>query len=184
MGKLFVGQQVPFIDKSQTTDVGALNQTFTYKDVGVILEVTPHINKEGDVALKIRAESSAIVPGQTLLGGAIINTRDFRTDLKAKTGETLVLGGIIQVQTSESIYKTPILGDIPGLGWAFKKKDKTSHEVELMVFLRPKVTRSPAEARELLDEIYRQSPRLKDWNQNQEKSGKGQGISTSPGKEG
>src|SRR5205085_11031884 len=63
MGKLFVGQQVPFIDKSQTTDVGALNQTFTYKDVGVILEVTPHINKEGDVALKIRAESSAIVPG-------------------------------------------------------------------------------------------------------------------------
>src|SRR5439155_549995 len=129
MGKQFVGQQVPFIDKSQTTDVGALNQTFTYKDVGVILEVTPHINNEGDVALKIRAESSAIVPGQTLLGGAIINTRDFRTDLKAKTGETLVLGGIIQEQTSETIYKTPILGDIPGLGWAFKKRDKTSHEV-------------------------------------------------------
>src|SRR6185436_6974869 len=60
LGKLFVGQQVPFIDRSQTTDVGALNQTFSYKDVGIVLEVTPHINTAGDVALKIRAESSSI----------------------------------------------------------------------------------------------------------------------------
>ena len=58
LGKLFVGQQVPFIDKSQSTDVGSLNQSFQYKDVGIILEVTPHINDTGDVALKIRAESS------------------------------------------------------------------------------------------------------------------------------
>src|SRR5262245_8990476 len=47
LGRLFVGQQVPFINQSQTTDVGSLNQTFTYKNVGVILEVTPHINDVG-----------------------------------------------------------------------------------------------------------------------------------------
>jgi general secretion pathway protein D len=161
-GQLFVGQQVPFIDKSQTTDVGALNQSFQYKDVGVVLEVTPHINDSGDVALKIRAEASSIVPGQTLFGGAIIDTREFRTDLKARTGETLVLGGIIQKQYSDTLRKTPILGDIPAIGWLFKKRDKTSNEVELMVFLRPKVTRTPQEAKELLNEIYKKVPNVKD----------------------
>jgi general secretion pathway protein D len=165
-GQLFVGQQVPFIDKSQTTDVGALTQTFQYKDVGVVLEVTPHINSTGDVALKIRAEASSIVPGETLFGGAIIDTREFRTDLRAKTGETLVLGGIIQRQISDTLRKTPILGDIPGLGWLFKKKDKTSNEVELMVFLRPKITRTPEEARELLEEIYRKAPHIQNWKDN------------------
>src|SRR6185436_20132255 len=153
LGKLFVGQQVPFIERSQSTDVGALNQTFSYKDVGIILEVTPHINNSGDVALKIRAESSSIVPGQPLFGGAILDTRNFKTDLTAKDGETLILGGIIQRQDSDTLRKTPILGSIPGLGWAFKKKDNVSREVELIVFLRPKVVRSPEEARELSDEV-------------------------------
>jgi type II secretion system protein D len=163
LGKLFVGQQVPFIDRSLSTDVGGLNQSFSYKDVGVILEVTPHINTSGDVALKVRTESSAIVPGQTLFGGAILDTRNFKTDVTVKSGETLVLGGIIQKQISNTIRKTPVLGDIPGLGWAFKKKDAIQREVELMVFLRPKVVRTPEEARELFEEIERKSPLIKQW---------------------
>jgi len=162
-GKLFVGQQVPFIDNSVIQAQGGQNQSFTYKDVGVILEVTPHINTSGDVSLKIHAESSAIVPGQTILGGALIDTRNFKTDLEAKNGQTLVLGGIIQKQVSDTLRKTPLLGDIPGLGWAFKKKDKTVHEVELMVFLRPKVVRTPEEARELLKEVDKQVPLIKKW---------------------
>src|SRR6185436_2515837 len=165
MGKLFVGQQVPFIDRSQSTDVGALNQSFSYKDVGIILEVTPHINTSNDVALKIRAESSSIVPGQTLFGGAILDTRNFRTDLTAKDGQTLVLGGIIQRRVSDTMRKTPILGSIPGLGWLFKKKDDIRREVELMVFLRPKVVRSPDEAKQLMEEVERKAPLIKEWRE-------------------
>ena len=158
-----MGQQVPFIDKSQFTDVGAQNQSFTYKNVGVILEVTPHINTAGDVAMRIRTESSAIVPGQTLFGGAIVDTRNFKTDLTVKSGQTLVLGGIIQRQVSDTLRKTPVLGSIPGLGWAFKKKDKTHREVELLVFLRPKVVRSPEEAKELMEEVEKKAPLIKKW---------------------
>ena len=165
MGKLFVGQQVPFIERSQSTDVGALNQSFSYKDVGVILEVTPHINTAGDVALKIRAESSSIVPGQTLFGGAILDTRNFRTDLTAKDGQTLVLGGIIQRQVSDTLRKTPILGSIPGLRWVFNKKDKIRREVELLVFLRPKVVRTPEEAEQLMEEVDRKAPLIKNWRE-------------------
>jgi len=163
VGRLFVGQQVPFIDKSLSTDVGGLNQSFSYKNVGVILEVTPHINAAGDVALRVRTESSAIVPGQTLFGGAILDTRNFKTDLTAKDGETLVLGGIIQKQVSDIEHKTPILGSIPGLKWLFNKKDKNSREVELMVFLRPKVVRSTADAKALLEEMDRKAPHAKKW---------------------
>src|SRR5665213_990355 len=165
LGKLFVGQQVPFISGSLTTDVGGLNQSFQYKDVGVILEVEPHINESGDVALRIRTESSTIVPGQTLLGGAIIDTRNFRTELTAKSGQTLILGGIIQKQITATTRKTPILGSIPGLKWAFNKKDNSTQRVELLVFLRPKVTRTPQEAKALLDDVNKRMPLIQNWEQ-------------------
>src|SRR5262249_14134076 len=92
LGKLFVGQQVPTLTAQNNPALGGTSQNFEYRDVGVILEVTPHINSSGDVALKIRAESSVIVPGQTLFGGAIFDTRNFKTDLTAKNGQTLILG--------------------------------------------------------------------------------------------
>ncbi len=169
-GKLFVGSQVPFISQSQNTQVGSLNQSFKYKDVGIILEVIPHINVTGDVSLKIRVESSAIEPGQTLFGGAILNTRTFKTDMNAKSGQTLVLGGIIQKQVSDIVRKVPILGSVPGLGWAFKKKDKSTREVELFVFLRPRVIRSPDDALRVADEIRAKTPLIKDWDHQQDAS--------------
>ncbi len=163
MGRLFVGQQVPFIDRSQSTDVGSLVQTYQYKLVGIILEVTPRINSAGDVSLRIRAESSSIQQSQVILGGPVVDTRNFRTDVTAKSGETLVLGGIIQKQISDTVRKVPVLGDIPGLGWAFKKKDKSVRNVELMVFLRPKVTRTPQEARALMDDLDTKAPLIAPW---------------------
>jgi type II secretion system protein D len=171
-GKLFVGQEVPVPANNQINQLGGQNTSFRYKPVGVVLEVTPHINKLGDVSLKIHAESSSIVPGQIVLGGAVFDTRNFKTDLEAKSGETLVLGGIIQKQTSDTMRKTPILGSIPGLGWAFKKKDKVSREVELIVFLRPKVVRTPQEAKELLDEIDKKTPLIKKANQEEKQESK------------
>lgn len=161
LGKLFVGAQVPFISNSLNTDVGGRNDSFQYKDVGIILEVTPQINNSEDVALKIRTESSNIRNGETLFGGAILDTRNFRTDLMVKSGQTVVLGGIIQNQQSEVVHKVPLLGDIPVLGWAFKKKDKVNKNVELMVFLKPEISRSPEEASKLLKEVDRKTPILR-----------------------
>jgi type II secretion system protein D len=162
-GKLFVGQQVPVPDTTQISSVGSQNTTIKYKDVGVVLEVTPHINISGDVELKIHAESSTVVPGQTVLGGAVFDTRNFRTDLTAKNGQTLVVGGIIQKQASNIMRKTPGLGSIPGLKWLFNNKDNSTHEVELIVFLRPKVIRTPEDARNVLDEVNRQTPLIQKW---------------------
>lgn len=162
-GRLFVGQQIPILTASQNSGSIGLSQNFVYKDVGVILEVTPHINNMGDVELQVHVESSVVVPGVTVLNGAVFDTRNFHTDLTAKNGETLVLGGIIQKQITDTLHKTPILGDIPVLKWLVNKRDKSSHEVELMVFLRPKVTRSAEESKELLEETYDKAPLVKKW---------------------
>jgi type II secretion system protein D len=160
LGRLFVGAQVPFISSSLNTQEGGRNDSFQYKDVGVILEVTPHINNANEVALRIHAESSNIRSGETLFGGAILDTRKFHTDVLVKNGQTVVLGGIIQREQADIVRKVPVLGDIPVLGWAFKKRDKLDRDVELMVFLRPVITRSPEEAQALLQEVGHRSPRL------------------------
>jgi general secretion pathway protein D len=160
-GKLFVGQEVPVPDTTQISSVGSQNTSIKYKDVGVVLEVTPHINASGEVELKIHAESSTVVAGQTVLGGAVFDTRNFRTDLTATNGQTLIVGGIIQRQMSDTLRKTPIIGDVPGVKWAFNKKNKTSQDVELMVFLRPRIIRTAEDARTALADIDTQAPEVK-----------------------
>ena len=174
LGKLFVGAQIPFISNSLNTDTGGRNDNFQYKDVGIILEVTPQINNSENISLKIRAESSNIRSGETLFGGAILDTRNFRTEILVKSGETAVLGGIIQSQEGEIIRKVPLLGDIPGLGWLFKKKDKVIKNVELMVFLRPRVSRSAEEAAEILREVRAKTPRLQEWQEAQDQKQEGE----------
>ena len=162
LGRLFVGAQVP-VPASSTFNAVGQNNTFTYKPAGIILEVTPHINSAEEVGLRIRTESSTIRSGATLLGGAIFDTRNFRTDMMVKNGQTLVLGGIIQREETDIVRKVPVLGSIPGLGWAFKKKDKVSHESELMVFLRPTVIRTTEQAKKLLDDSEKLVPNIKKW---------------------
>lgn len=135
--------------------------------MGVTLEVTPHINSDGDVQLKIHAESSTVDSSGTVLGGDVFDTDNFRTEATAKSDQTLLLGGIIQKQYSNVIRKFPILGDVPGLGWAFKKKDKTMQEVELMVFLRPVVIQTAKDAQELQEEFKKETPLLQKWQSEQ-----------------
>jgi general secretion pathway protein D len=165
MGKLFVGAQVPFISNSIITDQGGRSDSFQYRDVGIILEVTPHINNSDEVALKIRVESSNIRKGETLFGGAILDTRSFRTDMMVNSSQVLVLGGIIQEEDVDTVRKTPLLGDIPGLGWLFKKRDTVKRDVELMVFLKPKIVRSPQEVKQIMDDLQRKTPRIHQWEQ-------------------
>jgi len=154
---------VPVPDNNQVSSVGSTTTTIKYKDVGVILEVTPHINSDGEVQLKIHAESSTVDTGGQVLNADVFDTDNFRTEVTAKNGQTLLLGGIIQKQISNTVRKTPILGDIPGLGWAFKKKDQSTQEVELIVLLKPTVVHSVADARDVQERVGKQSPLLKEY---------------------
>jgi general secretion pathway protein D len=166
-GRLFVGQEVPVPDNSLNSSVGTTTSTYKYKNVGIVLEVTPHINSAGDVELMIHVESSALVSGQTVNNGSVFDTDNFRTDLTAKNGQTLVLGGIIQKQISDTLRKTPVLGSIPGVKWLVNKKDKENKEVELMVFLRPHVVSNPADAAAMLRGVEKRAPLVQQWSDDQ-----------------
>jgi general secretion pathway protein D len=169
MGKLFVGQVIQIETGSTIPSVGGSTQNFIPKNVGVIVEVEPHINDSGDVALRIRTESSTLDPTQ-ILGQPVFDSAQFRTELTARAGETLVLGGIIQKQISDTTYRTPILGSIPGLKYVFSKRDKSVKRTELLVFLRPKVVRTPAQARALLDEVNKNMPLIQKWEKDDPES--------------
>jgi type II secretion system protein D len=169
MGKLFVGQVIPIETGSTIPSVGGSTQNFVPKNVGVIVEVEPHINESGDVQLRVRAESSTLDPTQ-ILGQPVFDSAQFRTELTAKAGETLVLGGIIQKQLSDTIYKTPLLGSIPGFKYIFSKHDKSVKRTELLVFLRPKVVRTPEQARALLEEARKSMTLIRDWEKSEEQT--------------
>ncbi|HEY3864429.1 MAG TPA: secretin N-terminal domain-containing protein [Verrucomicrobiae bacterium] len=162
LGKLFVGQAIPIETGNVSPSIGGSSQTFTYRNVGVIVEVEPHINDNGDVQLRVRAESSTVDPTE-INSQTVINSAQFRTQLTAKAGETLVLGGIIQKQMNTTVYKTPILGSIPGLKYLFSKTDKSIKRSELLVFLRPKVVRTPEQARQLLIDTRKSMPLIQEW---------------------
>ena len=163
LGKLFVGQRVPISTGTVNPSIGGSSETISYQDVGVILQVEPHINDSGDVTLRISTESSTISPAAGIEGSPIFNTANFRTQLTATNGQTLILGGIIQKQSNLTLRKTPILGSIPGIKWAFNKKDNSNQQTELLVFMRPKITRTPQEARELLQEVNKRMPLIEKW---------------------
>ena len=167
MGKLFVGKAVPIQTGNVSSGLTGTTTAFGYRNVGVIIEVEPHINESNDVALRIRAESSTVDPVQ-INNQPVFNAAQYRTELTAKAGQTLVMGGIIQKTFNDNVYKTPILGSIPGLNYIFGKRDKNGTRTELLVFLRPKVVRSPEQAKEMYDEVTKRLPLVEKSEQDQE----------------
>ncbi len=146
--KIVVGQNVPFRTGSTTTGSNGANNPFTTiqrEDVGLTLEVTPHINKGNLVRLKIHQEVSEVDPGSLSVIGAdaaadlITNKRTIDTTILVDDGEVIILGGLIRDKESISTSRVPILGSIPLLGYLFKSETKSMEKQNLLVFLRPTV---------------------------------------------
>ncbi|MFZ4573161.1 MAG: type II secretion system protein GspD [Phycisphaerales bacterium] len=135
--EFFDGQDIPFVTDSQTNTQGNLVQSFDYKAVGIQLRIRPRITVKRDVDLKVNLELSSIVPGETLFGGFVVDRRETTTQLIVKNQQTVVISGIMRSEDSDVVYKVPILGDIPLLGWIFKSKERTKKNTELLVFITP-----------------------------------------------
>lgn len=157
--EIVVGQNVPFITGSTTsTQGGTANpfQTISREDVGLTLNVTPQINEGDVVRLEVIQEVSAVVPSAEGINSAdlITNKRSIRTTILADEGETIVLGGLIQDDFTDSESKVPVLGDIPLLGRLFKSKRRSRVKRNLLVFLRPSIIRNAATLREVTKRKY------------------------------
>ena len=149
-----VGQNIPFVTRvdlgDQTTSRAI--QNFEYKDVGVTLKVTPQINDEGFIRLKVEESIKAVI-SQTALGGTVLAPttayRTAKTSINLRAGETAVIGGLIETTLNRGKTQTPCLGNIPAFGWIFKNTSDQDAKTNLMVFLTPHVVRNVDEANQL-----------------------------------
>ncbi|MBU1871250.1 MAG: hypothetical protein KKH80_00390, partial [Candidatus Omnitrophica bacterium] len=113
---------------------------------GIILKVTPQINKLGYVTLNLEPEVSEWLRDKTLAGGSglsvdlpVIYRQTTSTTVMVKDGNTLVIGGLIKNKTTDTVQKVPFLGDIPILGMFFKHRTKTVEKKDLIIFITPKI---------------------------------------------
>ena len=127
-----------------------LQAAIEYKDVAIELKVTPRINPDGFVTMEIAQKHNDLVEnGAVDIGGIkapTITKRETKSFVTVKDQSTIVLGGMIQDHNDLTETKVPFLGDIPFLGQAFKSKHVKKVRSELIVFIRPMVLRSTAQA--------------------------------------
>lgn len=106
--------------------------------VGLTLTVTPQVNKEGYVTLTVAPSYSDLIPSETGDSYDTV-TRAVSTQVRVKSGQTVVLGGLLQSVEKETVRKVPLLGQIPVIGWFFTNKVSTKSTTDLVIFLTPTV---------------------------------------------
>ncbi len=146
-----VSTEVPFLESTQETATGGILTAYDFRDVGIILTVTPRINKSGTVSLDVNQQINSLIEF-TLFGAPVIAKREASTYVTVKDGQTMIIGGIIKDDKTETAHKVPILGDIPLIGRLFQRKDKRSEKTELMVFITPHVVYTDEDANRVTEE--------------------------------
>lgn len=140
-----VGDQVPIITSESVplTSTDLRTSTVQYKDTGTILKVRPRINYDGMVILDIDQQVSALSTNTVKgIDSPIISTREIKTKLAVKNGQSIMMGGLIRKADTNIQKKVPLLGDIPLLGWAFKYESQENDKTELLVMITPYVIES------------------------------------------
>ncbi len=165
--KISVGRQIPRITNTRVTDTGNVINSVQYEDIGISLQVTPHVNPDGLVKMEVMPEVSEMAPeseGVQISEGAmapVFVTSSAQTTVAVKDGQTVIIGGLIRNKTSSSEYSIPILGDIPLIGALFKSEDFEEVRTELMIFLTPVVVRN-SESLKRISEMETEALRLMD----------------------
>ncbi|RME70632.1 MAG: hypothetical protein D6781_05975 [Verrucomicrobia bacterium] len=140
-----IGEQFPIPNYTYNQERGTFEVSgFEYKDIGIIMHVTPQVNNDGLITLKINPQVSSR-SGETTFGGAggatipIISTRRTETQVAIKDGYTIGLGGLIENVTTDGESKVPVLGDVPVLGRLFRSNNKQMDKRNLLVFVTAKI---------------------------------------------
>ena len=155
-----------------------------YTNLGTILKVTPRITANSNVALKVIPEVSNIdSKDKQVINGEVNEAnvyaiRRMEADVVVPSGSTLVMGGLISDSTTKTYSKVPLLGDLPGIGLAFRRDTKSRNKANLLIFVTPTIIRendfqptptmflqTPIPDRPDKDESAWNSGKPYDWNQ-------------------
>lgn len=152
--RILIGDERPFIQvfRSLPTDAAVRDQVVQYRDVGTSLTLIPTINQDGYVNLDLTQEVNTAT-AEEQFGAPIISTREAATQLFVRDGQTVVIGGLVDRQETESESGVPLLKDIPLLGNLFKSSTRETTESELFLFLTPHIVATDEDADRIRDEI-------------------------------
>jgi len=146
--KITVGEVIPFRNQVSTQGVQAF-QGITREQVALEVEITPHVNDDGEIMLDLKLTNEEVQPVADDLGVRTSKRALELEDVVARDGQPVVLGGLIQDSESVIETKVPGLGSIPVVGWLFKSRRKPRKKVNLLMVLVPHVIESPDEARQI-----------------------------------
>ena len=155
--KIFAGKNVPFQTTATTSNNDTFN-SFEYRDVGVTLQLTPHISQNRLIRLEIYEQISTVESTEEFRPTTL--NREISTTVIAQDNSTIVIGGLIEDNYTETVSKVPLLGDIPILGWLFKSKSTVRNRTNLYLFLTPRVIKSREEAQALLDDTRKEIEKM------------------------
>ena len=155
--KIVASQQLPFATgvKYDNNNQPVIN--YEYKDVGLTLNVTPHIGQHNQVKLDLNLAVKDLVSYLTQGTGAstvqipIISNRELKNIVTLGNGETIVIGGLIDQKTTEVIKQVPILSKIPLIGGLFKEKSTRKNARTLFVFITPYIIDTPEDLQKVTD---------------------------------
>ena len=154
MATIEVTRGYPIINLSGGTQQSSGSSSITYSNVGTILQVTPRISANDYIWLKVLpvvsshfGDITVTIPGgngnaSTSYPVPEFDYRKIDSQVMIPNGNTLVMGGLVQDNPTASYTKVPLLGDIPGLGWAFRSESKTMEKDNLIIFMTPTIIRN------------------------------------------
>ena len=150
-----IGQEIPI---TTGESLGSSNanpfRTTSRQEVGIKLEVTPQINEGSSVVLKIKIEVSGVAGVMTSGIDLITNKRAIETTALVDNNQIIVLGGLVDEDTQETLSKVPVLGSIPIIGRLFQSTSSTVVKRNLMVFLRPTILIDSQSSNSLSEDKY------------------------------
>lgn len=140
--------EIPYQELTESAMGGAIGTT-AFREVGVELEVTPHLTREDMVRLRLKPKFS-VVTGEVQIVGLsanypqpVVDRREADTTLLIKNGQTVVLGGLRKKEATKQVNKVPLLGDLPLVGLLFRFKGEDTVTSELVVFITPRIVEQP-----------------------------------------
>lgn len=158
--EIVVAQNVPFVTGSFTSTGSSTQpenpfQTIERQDVGLTLTVTPQVNADKTVRLDIKQEVSNLTNSSSAAGGEITSRRALSTKVLVRSGNVIMLGGLLEDGSGSQSQKVPGLGDLPLLGGLFRGKNAANNQKVLLVMLRPRLVANDYEAKKLTREAAR-----------------------------
>jgi general secretion pathway protein D len=160
-----VGDRIPICTETVvpgTVVSNTVQTTSSYIDTGVLVQVTPHINAGGLVTLEVQAEVSTPgpTPGLRTCESPPINTRSVQTFVSVPSGDTMVMGGLINDRAANTSSGLPFLSRIPYVGGLFGQQTINKDRTELVLFITPRVVETPFDTRSVIEDLRRKMERL------------------------